>query len=563
MSTITLSRGNLYIGERSKIDVFALSIPWLFALVSIFGVNQYIYGVNDQVITIPFIKSLIDPSLYPNDSLIAQQPYFYTYLWKTIAWMVSSLHIDIAPLFFALYVLAMVTAFYGFYLVAATLFRRRDVAMLSMFLLLFNRSSLALSYTIDPLFLTRSSVLPVLVFALYAFLKDRFILSYVLLGIGFLIHPLTTIYAGAIIGVASLVHLQRIGWKRLIISGFIFLVIASPIFIWKAQYHPDSFSTFYADPRWVALMRLRSSHHLFPFSWDIKGFVEIIAIIAAFVVSWKYRPSVFHHRTVLSFIGTIMGLWVIGTIFTEFLPISIVLQIQLFRSTVFLIYFALMYIANYVVMEVRTQRIGLTTGIAGVLVIVALYDVERWKYPIIGLLSMLALIIVYQQVHRRVLSSQGLALMIAGLTLVVGAALVVRHPYVSIANAQDDQWLDVQHWAKRSTNIADVFIVPPDSSGFRVEAERTIYGDWKDGTQMFFNPKYGYQWFERMQKLGYTDPDSLVSDYKRVDQATFTSIAQEARNGQHAVYVVMYADRQLTFPQVYRNQSFAVYQVTP
>jgi hypothetical protein len=137
-----------------------------------------VYGVEDQVITIPFIKSLVDPTLYPNDPLIAQQPYFYTYLWKAVAWIVSLLHIEIAPLFLTLYLLAMVLAFYGFYLIAVALFKRRDVAILSLFLLLFNRFSLALSLTIDPMFLTRSAVLPLLIFALYFFLKERFILSY-------------------------------------------------------------------------------------------------------------------------------------------------------------------------------------------------------------------------------------------------------------------------------------------------------------------------------------------------------------------------------------------------
>jgi hypothetical protein len=563
MHAITVSRGNLYIGERSKIDVFALSISWLFALVSTFGVNKYVYGVEDQVITIPFIKSLVDPTLYPNDPLIAQQPYFYTYLWKAVAWIVSLLHIEIAPLFLTLYLLAMVLAFYGFYLIVVALFKRRDVAILSLFLLLFNRFSLALSLTIDPMFLTRSAVLPLLIFALYFFLKERFILSYALLGVGFLIHPLTTIYAGALIGVASLVHLQRIGWKRLVVGGVVFLVIASPIFIWKAHYHPGSLSTFYADPRWLALMRLRSAHHVFPFSWGIKNFIEIFAIMAAFVVSWKHRPGAFHHRAVLSFVGAILMMWVIGTVFTELLPLSIVIQIQLFRSTTFLIYFALMYIANYVVMELRTQRLGLHTAVAGVLVIVALYDVDHSKMAMLPLLALLALVVLYQQVRRRVLPSQELTLMIAGLALAVGVVLALQRPHVSIANTQNDQWLDVQRWAKRSTNVADVFIVPPDTNGFRVESERAIYGDWKDGTQMFFNPEFGYQWFERMQKLGYTGPDTLVEDYKRVDQAAFTDIARGARNQQHAVYVIMYTDRTLTFPEVYHNKSFAVYQVTP
>ena len=72
-----------------------------------------------------------------------------------------------------------------------------------------------------------------------------------------------------------------------------------------------------------------------------------------------------------------------------------------------------------------------------------------------------------------------------------------------LANAQESGWLEVQVWAKENTRSHDVFIVPPNRSGFRVESERTIYGDWKDGTQMFFNPDFGFEWFRRMKALGY------------------------------------------------------------
>lgn len=273
MRTITPSRGNLYICQQSKIDVFGIAMGILFAFASIFGVNKYVYGTNDQVITIPFLKEAINPSLYPNDFLVAQKPYFYTFLWEASARIVTYLHVDIALLFFVLYAVAMAATFYGLYLITFTLFGRKDTAVLALFLILFTRTSLALSYTLDELFLTRSAVLPFLLFALYFFFKERFVLSYALLGVGFLLHPLTTIYAAALIGVASLINVQRIGVRHLLICFGVFVVLISPILVWKALYYPASSSTFYADPRWLTLMRLRSTHHLFPFSWDLKLFL--------------------------------------------------------------------------------------------------------------------------------------------------------------------------------------------------------------------------------------------------------------------------------------------------
>lgn len=563
MSAITLSRGNLYIGQQSKIDVFGIAMSMLFAFASIFGVNMYEYGTKDQVITIPFLKEAINPALYPNDFLVAQKPYFYTFLWEVSARIIRYLHVDMTLLFFTLYVIAMVATFYALYLIAFTLFNRKDTAVLALFFILFTRTSLALSYTLDELFLTRSAVLPFLLFALYFFLKERFVLSYALLGVGFLIHPLTTIYAAALIGVASLINMQRIGIRRLLISIGVFVVLASPILVWKALYHPASLSTFYADPRWLALMRLRSTHHLFPFSWELNIFLEVFALLAAFVVSWKYQPKPFYHRVVVSFVGTIIAMWIVDIIFSEWLPLSIMLQIQLFRSTVFLIYFALIYIAHFVVMEIRARQFGIGTVLAAVLVVVALYDTQHWKIACAALLAVLTLIVLYQLVAQRTLSSQQFVLLIAGLCVAVGAVLFIRQPHFSINNAQNEQWLDVQQWANRSTDIADTFIVPPANLGFRVESERTIYGDWKDGTQMFFNPEFGYEWIKRMQKLGFTNEASLAQDFKQVDQTTFVDIANDLRIENHAVFLVMYRDRAgITFPVAYHNKDFTVYKVT-
>src|SRR5262249_39973395 len=65
----------------------ALVMVLAFTLASMFGFNPYQYGVSDTSISIPFTKVAADPSLYPGDYLIAQRPYYYTYLWDALGWI--------------------------------------------------------------------------------------------------------------------------------------------------------------------------------------------------------------------------------------------------------------------------------------------------------------------------------------------------------------------------------------------------------------------------------------------------------------------------------------------
>ena len=131
-----------------------------------------------------------------------------------------------------------------------------------------------------------------------------------------------------------------------------------------------------------------------------------------------------------------------------------------------------------------------------------------------------------------------------------------------IDNAQNKDWISAQLWAREHTQIDSVFITPPELEGFRIESERTTYAEYKDGTQMFFNPGFGKEWFARMQKLGFKNPGTIRADYQKLSENDFQRIAAQIDGIKRPIFVVRHFDtRMLRFPVVYRDAGFTIYKI--
>jgi len=94
-----------------------------------------------------------------------------------------------------------------------------------------------------------------------------------------------------------------------------------------------------------------------------------------------------------------------------------------------------------------------------------------------------------------------------------------------------------------------VIVTPQREAGFRVFSERTIVGEWKDGTQQYFDDAFAREWAVRMEAFGKQEYNTLTDDQLR-------TIAQ--RFG--ASYVVHIARRSHPLlRELYRNTYYGVY----
>jgi len=528
------------------------------AVASVIGINQYTYGMYNHFITVPFIKSIIDPNLYPHDFLLAEKKYFYTYFNTLFAYLSKSLHVSLPVLFFAFYCASLFATLLAVFKIALLLFRERAVAYFSVILLIFSFSTLGDIRTVESLFLERTFVLPLLLFSLLFFLRKKFIHAYALAGVAFLFHPLSAVYALGGIFLVSVFSLKEIGWKKFAASLLLLVVIISPVLYLKVKNPAPSLSLFHPDAQWLELLRLRSSHHIFPFSWDIKIITQAILFVTGFVFCMKNKPEAWQHRVVVLFCSAVLLMCLAGTIFTEFIPVSIVVQFQLYRSFVFLIYFGIIYYAHFFYRE--SGKISVLS-IAVLLLFAAIFyngNLPKFASFFLVLLSIFPGYGIAEKYFPQLKKYYFPALVV--LLLGLGFAGGMMKGGFTIQTAQEKNWLAIQHWAKNNTATDAAFIVSPNWEGFRVEGERTLYGDWKDGTQMFFNPAFGKEWLRRMKMLGYTDDSKLQETYHALTDTDLEKIADEL-SAHSEVYVVRLTEKKISLPEKYSNEKFTVYQL--
>lgn len=556
----------------SQNELAPLVIVLIFLAVSVFGINQYRYGWGDQSITISFLNFFLNPALYPQDYLLAQIPYYYTFLWVGLAAIIKFFGISIPTIFFIIYIFSTFFSFLAIYLIADFLFKRKEVGYLSLFFLIFTNQIMAGTEAVNDMLLTITVALPLALFAIYFFLKNKYWISYILQGICFLIHPLTALYPFAVTVFALLCDFRNIKLRRLTLYIGLFLLIISPLIVWKVISAPASMHFLYADPAWISLLKLRSPHHIFPFYWGVGQLLKAIFISLVFIISCKYKPEADNHRKMMIFTVALIILGVVGVIFTEFKPLAIAMVLQFLRGFQFITYFAIIYFSNFLIKKLEGEFSIQERLLAIFCLIAFFYDTRDWNVAFFSLGAFFSVILFYFLAEniarllfkRLTLSANQFVYVMVGLAIFLGAAAGVVQKGFTIKNVQSKDWLDVQYWAKYHTGIKDIFIVPSNSDGFRVESQRSIYADWKDGTLMNFNPQFGFDWLERMKNLGYVPGEDLRTGFDNLSEPNFIKIAQEMKgtDSSRDIFLVNNKDgKNLNFPLLYQNASYKIYKV--
>ena len=557
----------------SRLGAGVLFVVLVFTLASVFAVNPYTYGTGDNSITIPFLKSWVDPGLYPGDYLMTQRIYYYTYLWNALGALHAHLGIDLEALFFGAYLIAVYFTFLGVYLIAVTLFQRREVAFLALLFLLFSQETLASVRTIELKLNTRGAATPLLLFAIYHFLRGRALLPPILLGLAYLIHPLTAHYPIALILAVSLVDFGRRGWKPLLIGVPAFLVVASPVFVWKALHSAPKLHLLSADPVALAALRARSAHHMFPFDWGWGVWVDAALTMLLFAIAWRGRDRERDdvHRPILIMTWTIVAMVVVGIVGAELHPIMLVVMSQPPRSFQFMKYFAFVYVAHDVL-----RRMG--GGPASVLVAAAMAAAlvdhsNRHVIPYVVVVLAVALMAAWRRWRGRDLVGPAFATAMTCIACVTAFACYRADDQnaedtFAYSDASDTPWRDVQLWARNHSDVRDGFIVPPyEDEEFRLHAERTIYGDMEDGGLMNGNPSFGPEWLRRMHALGLTNPwpawstVQAKSEFCGLDAGRVRAIAREMTANPRVFLVWPCQERPQPFAEAYRNEGYVVYEV--
>ena len=351
--------------KRKKLPIFLLIL-----VLTIFSIliNGYFYEsgfFGHQTYDRPLIGIYKDSSLYPNDLLKASAPYYYTILNPMNSFL--SRYINIQILLFGLYFAGNYFIFLMIYYIAELLFKNRTVSLVSVLLYLTSKAALGGQTTLFPDMNQRVVAIPILLFSIYLFLKNKYYLSIVVNGIAFLFHGWFGLFLFSLYFLYFVINCKKFGMKGIFKYTSLFLLVSSPLIIWKLL-TPLQNPIFNTPDLLLKIFYAFSGWHMFPFHWPAGRWIAFFAYLTAFIIALKHQPrNKEHHKKVLVFSLGIFILALISTVFSEIYPLTIVLNLHAFRATFFFFIFGIPYLSNYLAKTMINGKLGVKVATAGLI----------------------------------------------------------------------------------------------------------------------------------------------------------------------------------------------------
>jgi hypothetical protein len=562
----------------------------LWTLLALAGtiIVGYRFGDSNHGITVPLLKHLIDPSLYPGDPLIATGSAFPTVFYRLVALVLPSTG-AVAPAFYAMYVVTMAATFAALYrigrwaggpgagvlVVLIGLPVRIGMAGEALYRVEFSHSHVASALAL---------------WAIAWFLEGRRLLPILVLSLGAYNHALYSAYVLAPMVIVVVWEYREVGRQR----SLMYLAAATipwlPLVAWAIAHQQPLSQT------WLSLLRLRSAHHSFPgyFGDDLPG-VAALLLLAMLSLSSLTRLQ---QRLVAAFMGATALHFALGTLFTEWWPLRLVLQYQPHRSWRFLMVILWAVVCAHLVAQMRRggRDRALAIAVAVCLALPGMASLTPWAIVLVALLArpappwwqraLVAAVLLgvagwgiatvnplldLDAMLRRsttdtVIACAGLGIAVltarsygrsVRLATVVGSASAVLlwlapSMYLDLSQRwapEASPWLDVQHWARLHTPTQATILTPPLETGFRVFSERPVVGEWKDGTQQYFDAAFAEEWDRRMRAM---HGDGFA-------QMSGMDLLAVARSYGASFIVVPRRPRREGLPLLYSNHTYAVY----
>lgn len=493
----------------------------LTTLFSVFNVG-YEPVHSDEVIYLSLIKYNQDPTLYQNDLLISETLKDVPIPFYSLVGKISSL-IDKDMLFLFIYIITRALLIISIFFLAYTIFKDKIVAYLSVISLLLIRGFLVLaSYDImDKIVFPFFLAVPLLLFSLAFFLRNKYIIASILLAISTYLHATTSFFMLMLYGFYFILNHKKID-KKVIFSLFLFLIISSPILYQSFAATSSSAINF---EEWLNFLELRVSGHFFPLSWPIETYLLFSLLILMFLISLKYKPEDSIHTKVMAIsLGTFL-LFLIGLIFTEFYPIKAVIQASLFRGIVIFRVIIFLYIINYIVHAVKSKS----------------NTAKYTSYFMILFLLSASIMPFFVGAQKGVFSEINM-------------------------EKETTEWEDVSLKAKELTSKDSLFITPTFSLGFTYFSERSEFINWKTSGVGVYSTSYVSEAIKRFELVCKHDFDfesrtELVEECKKGYTSLDENDLINAKKVYGVTHIIVEKPKELNLKKLYENKQYTVYEL--
>jgi GH35 family endo-1,4-beta-xylanase len=600
-----------------------LSACLLLALAQILWAGYQI-GVGNQTIQIPFLKKLANPELYPTDAMVNQTLEAYPSLFfRALAWLAPDGKFE--GVYLLLHLLTAFGVLAASYALTLAIFKSHAAAFVTVLLLLAGHHRALAGDTIYWAGFTHTwAAFPLAILALVFLYRDKLFWAFALTGLMFNIHALTAAHLGFMLAFWATFEIRQLGAKRLLGFFAVALVAALPTLLWMAMNRQSFGEDWLRLAHIRASQQLFLTSWWVAGNPDLPRFL-LIAGLGALAMS--FVPPEFQRRKTQLLVVAVFILFAAGYVFSELLPVPSVMRAQLFRVSRLFMILALAHLAFAIVcgwrqvfaarssfarglgvaefaaatlvfaslalppllpllpiafvvtavVAVANGRLStaqaIVVGAAAMVCFAAWHTIQfplagtnEWTFQSTGVgaapvfaLALLGAVLMWAVSW----SARPRAWALAGFVVTAGLVFGGQGELSSLLGARADAWVEMQRWARDNTPRDALFLTPPERGGFRIHSERSVVGEWRDGTQLFFSGAFASHWWERMQSVREgmvydAEGKRQLSRGKSLPQRSDTELAELAKK-LCATHIVLPAGGHRELPKIFENAEWAIY----
>lgn len=544
------------------------------AWVTILLVGYYL-GTFDQFAHIPFLKKYVDPALYPSDPFLDLRFQNYSFFWWFFAgvyWLDVALGNSepwiLASVMFLAHLLTTSMFFGIMWELSMELFHDPVAAFLSVLFFIIPDVSFGVFPVLEFSLLNRTFVLPFLLLAVLMYLRDRRLQAFILVGLCYNLHALSANFAVGMFLLDSVLRLRTVGWRKLVVEVACMLLCASPVLYWKFT---NLGGSALIDHEWFDIVAMGCLSHLFlmflPNAYVLFGTVSGVASVLSYEVA-RYKLVVQSRKDVMrNFFLAITLILLVQIVTAQWIPITLVIQLQIIRAGLFATIFAGLYWVAYVVQVWRARPTSRVQNFW--LLAMTLSAPFAFPYLVVDL------------VQRKVKSMRwqnALSFLMAAATLALALWAIVRYQLLGSGLyllGPNSVWKETALWARDHTPKEALFITPPEKWGiyeadWRAFSERGTIVTQMDLLMVALAPQYTPVWQERFdlvapgarqQFRGNVFENFQISRtaYYTLSEEDFLAVARKYG----ASYLVVEKPQRRDFSVVYENGKFIIYDLKP
>jgi hypothetical protein len=347
--------------------------------------HSYKFVNDDQILYIPILRRVLDPSLYPGDFFFDQPQASVSFFEDFLAWPVRWFGLEWTM--FLGYLLAQMLILLCLYSLAVRLVSRRAAYLAMVLFVLPVSIGGTFVRTYDNYLNPRTLTLPLALLALVALLDRRLWRATILIGLHLALHPLSGLHTWLV----AAVLMAWWFWKKdvprrsligpaLVLSGMLGLLALK-----------SGEGSLWLDSPWRAVLWNRTSY-IFLASWGTKDWVSLGLYLLLGIIGWTYRrrdPAA--AQLCLAAAGVALGALLMVALGGDWLGVAPLAQLQLARTGWLVIALGVIFGADLAF--ALYERGGWGARLVAALCVVTIYSNradEEWLPALALLLSLIA-----------------------------------------------------------------------------------------------------------------------------------------------------------------------------